>query len=287
MDPEIRQFVTSDGYRHHYRFWCPGESKPKGYVVALHGIQSHSGWYEYSSGRLCEAGYAVCFLDRRGSGLNQQQRGDVLHYRRLVNDVAQVLAEVRCRRNREAPVSPVVLLAVSWGGKLAAVTAAQRPELIDGLALLYPGIRSRIGPNWRQRLLLWLAGRLGVRERRVPIPLDDPALFTGEQEWQDYIRNDALSLKEATVSFLLADRQLSHMATLASESIRCPVLLMLAGKDQIIDNAAMQQYFAGMASHNRKLLVYPETQHTLEFEPDREQFVDDLIDWLNSIRVLC
>ena len=56
---------------------------PRGYVVALHGIQSHSGWYEYSSGRMCEAGFEVRFLDRRGSGENTEDRGHAVHPDRL------------------------------------------------------------------------------------------------------------------------------------------------------------------------------------------------------------
>ena len=48
----------------------------KAHIVALHGIQSHSGWYTWSSRKLAEAGFAVHFTDRRGSGLNWQARGN-------------------------------------------------------------------------------------------------------------------------------------------------------------------------------------------------------------------
>lgn len=126
MPPQFERILASDGYRQFARHWQPSES-PRGFVVALHGIQSHSGWYEYSSGRLCEAGYDVLFLDRRGSGKNFSRRGDVPHGDRLINDVMQVLSDVRRHRDRVAPNAPVVLLAVSWGGKLAAITAARRP----------------------------------------------------------------------------------------------------------------------------------------------------------------
>ena len=73
MPPQFEHIVASDGYRLFARHWRPN-GQPRGFVVALHGIQSHSGWYEYSSGRLCEAGYDVLFLDRRGSGRNFSRR---------------------------------------------------------------------------------------------------------------------------------------------------------------------------------------------------------------------
>ena len=286
-EPEIRQFTASDGYPFHYRHWRPEAERPSGYVVALHGIQSHSGWYGYSSGRLCEAGYDVRFLDRRGSGLNERMRGHAAHHDRLINDVVQFLAEVRSLRNTEAPAVPVVLMAVSWGGKPAVVTAARRGELIDALALLYPGICARVRAKWYQVLLLQLAELLGKHCKEVPIPLDDPRLFTGEQDWQEFIRDDPLSLHRATVSFLRSSCRLDRLAAEAPARIRCPLLLMLAGGDRIIDNKATRRYFERFASTHRRLIEYPEAQHTLEFEPDRDQFVADLIDWLNSIRSTC
>ena len=199
--PVTRQFVTSDGYQHHYRHWKPAVARPTSYVVALHGIQSHSGWYEHSSNRLCEDGHEVLFVDRRGSGLNEKDRGHARHIDRLTNDVVQFLTEVRNRRNEEAPTAPVVLLGLSWGGKLAAVTAAQHGELIDGLALLYPGIRAKVHPTSWQQFKLSVAEAVEVEEKRIPIPLGEPSLFTTNVEKQNFIRSDLMALQDRIEQF--------------------------------------------------------------------------------------
>lgn len=282
--PAIRQFATSDGYCFRYRHWQPSGGRPCGYVVALHGIQSHSGWYEYSSRRICQSGYEVFFLDRRGSGLNEQDRGHAPHADRLVNDVAQFLAEVRHRGARLNTAPPIVLMGISWGGKLAAVAAARRAGLIDALALLYPGICPRVRPSLRQRGLLCLALALGTTRRKVRIPLDDPALFTNVPTWQQFIREDDLALHEATVGFLGASVALDAAAERAGERIICPVLMTLAGHDSIIDNEETRRYFNRIASQQKTLIDYPHAAHTLEFEPDRERFVDDMLEWLNSLQ---
>jgi alpha-beta hydrolase superfamily lysophospholipase len=277
-DHTIERFTASDGYQFHYRHWPA--AAPRGYVVALHGIQSHSGWYAYSSRRLCETGFDVRFLDRRGSGLNEADRGHAVHPDRLINDVVQFLSAVRHVRDRKSPESPVILLGVSWGGKLAAAVAGRRPELCDGLALLYPGLRPRIAPSRWQRLQLILAMRTDKQQRLVPIPLDDPELFTAEPQWQQFIRSDGLSLHEATVGFLSASASLDAELPSLVTNIRCPVLLMLAGRDRIIDNEATQALFNRFGSTDRHLLVYEHAAHTLEFEPNRERIFDDLIGWL-------
>ncbi len=275
--------MASDGYRLKYRHWEPTESVPKTFVVALHGIQSHGGWYEMSSRHLCEAGYDVRFLDRRGSGMNLARRGDAAHADRLVNDVVQFLEAVKIERNCVAPNAPIVLLAVSWGGKLAAVTAARRPELVNALALLYPGLCARVQPTGWQRFQLNLARLLDVHGPRVEVPLNDPALFTGQPTWQEFIRRDSLALREVSVGFLLAHQDLTCESLAAAEHIRCPVLMMLAGRDRIIDNAASKQWLMRVGSGQVILYEFPNAQHTLEFEPTGPgNFVEQLAAWIDT-----
>lgn len=282
MSPQIEHIVASDGYPLSTRHWRPAQS-PRGFVVALHGIQSHGGWYEYSCQQMCNAGYDVLFVDRRGSGMNAARRGDAPHGDRLINDVVQVLAEVRRRRDQVGSQIPVVLLAVSWGGKLAAITAARRPELVDALALLYPGLCSRVQPTSMQRARLWLARKLDIRNKRIEIPLNDPALFTAEPRWQEFIRLDPLTLRDVTSGFLLAHQDLTRESLDAASAIHCPTLLMLAGRDRIIDNAATREWSRALGTRELTLHEYPDAQHTLEFEPHPEQFVADLLAWLGTI----
>src|SRR5436190_12682788 len=109
----IAQHTAGDGYCWRYRRYLP-DGPARAHVVCIHGIQSHGGWYEHSCERLRAAGFAVSFLDRRGSGLNQEQRGDASGFRRLLDDLAEFL------RLPLPGAPPVFLLAISWGGKLAA-----------------------------------------------------------------------------------------------------------------------------------------------------------------------
>lgn len=279
IKPVIQEFVASDNYRLHGRVWTPAGDSLRGTLVVLHGIQSHSGWYEASCQQLCGLGYEILFFDRRGSGLNREQRGDAPHWQRLVQDVVQILIWARSRKTSDQE-SPVILQGMSWGAKLAAVVAALRPDLMEGLALLYPGIKARVRPTGFQRLQLKLAEKLGVREKRIEIPLSDPALFTGDVGWQSFIRNDPLALHEVTVSFLLANQELDQLVEEAADRITRSLFCQLAGKDQIIDNRATEAWLQRVASTQKRLVSYPHARHTLEFEPQREQIVSDYAGWL-------
>jgi len=247
-------------------------------IVALHGIQSHSGWYTWSSAKLAATGYDVYFADRRGSGLNGLQRGHADHGLRLLADVRQL---IRLAQNEQTDASlPLTLMSVSWGGKIAAALAATRPEEVDRLALLYPGLIPQLQPTRWQSLRLNLARRFDVRQKRIDIPLTDPALFTDVAEHQQFIAEDPLTLHRITSGFLNAGRDLDKIIEEHCGRITQPTLLMLAGRDQVINNTATSQLVARFSAERQTLIRYPAAQHTLEFEPDRERFVNDLIEWL-------
>lgn len=276
-DPIIRQLLTSDNQRLSFRHWT-AVPECRGVVVTLHGIQSHSGWYTWSSERLAAAGYDVYFADRRGSGLNGIRRGHADHGLRLLNDVRQL---IRIARREHADVSlPLTLMSVSWGGKIAAALAAAWPGEIDRLALLYPGLIPLRQPTRFESLKLNVARRCDVRFRGVDLPLSDPQLFTAVPEHQRFIAEDPLALHRVTSGFLNAGRDLDRIVQHRCRHIVHPTLLMLAGQDQIIDNDATSQLVARFAATRQTTIRYPEACHTLEFEPEREQFISDLTDWL-------
>lgn len=273
---EIRSLTTSDGHRLRFRHW-PSENA-ECVVVALHGIQSHSQWYEYSSQRLASAGVEVYFADRRGSGLNGRSRGHADHGVRLINDVRQLIRLVR----REQPGLKIALLGLSWGGKTAAATAAMHPSEIDRLVLLYPGLCPRIGPTWWQRFQLSFARRHDARKHPVVIPLQDVSLFTTNRDAQMEILDDPLALEYVTSGFVNAGRDLDLIVKRNATAINQPVLLMLSGKDRIVDNTATKQLVESFGTESLTTVTYPSACHTLEFDDARDEFVEDLQTWLLS-----
>ncbi len=272
----IESFTAGDGYCWQYRHYPAGGS-PRALVVCLHGIQSHGGWYEHSCNRLREAGFSVCFLDRRGSGLNAQDRGDAPGFRRLLDDVAEFLYSATGLH----PGVPRFLVAISWGGKLGVALQRRHPGLTDGLALLCPGFFPRLGPPLRRRLAIVLA-RL-VRPRMLfPIPLNDPELFTETPRWQQFIRDDPLSLRQATARLLIESVRLDGYVRFLTDYVQLPVLVMLAEKDRIIDNERTLAYVGRFDTIDKEVLIYPGAHHTLEFEPDPERFIADLRGWIEG-----
>ncbi len=275
----VETFTAGDGYRWRYRHYSAPE--PRARVVCLHGIQSHSGWYTHSCRRLAQAGYDVDFLDRRGSGLNEQDRGDAPGFRRLLDDIAEFLRPLRGGADAKPQAAPLVFLAVSWGGKLAAALQRRHPGLVDGLALLCPGFCPRVAPSRKERLkILW--ARLTAPRRLFPVPLNDPELFTATPRWQQFVRDDPLALRQATARLLIESARLSgYLRFWAARAVRVPVLLLLAERDRIIDNARTRAFVGRFPAADKEVIEYPGAHHTLEFEPEPDVWLGDLLRWLD------
>jgi len=272
--PRIRFFRCRDAYPMAARVW--DVDAPRADVVFLHGIVSHGGWYLCSCEHLARCGFRVHFLERRGSGLNVKNRGDVDRWQTWLDDVEDYL-------NALPETAPRLLIGISWGGTLATAVARRNPRLLAGLGLSCPGLFSRKAPNWFQRIAVRALNRVGMKRRQVPIPLRDPALFTDSQKDQDYIARDPLTLWKITLSFAAANLELVAYATEHPEEIRVPTLLMLAGKDPITDNTATRNFVENIAHEDRQIVVYPDASHTLEFESDPSCYFADLTRWCERI----
>jgi alpha-beta hydrolase superfamily lysophospholipase len=121
------------------------------------------------------------------------------------------------------------------------------------------------------------------QKRRVRIPLERPALFTDSPVWQEFIEHDPLTLRRVTWRFAQEDRQLTRYAQAAAPFLHMPVLLMLSGRDRIVDNPRTCAFFNRTGSRFRTLIEYPNASHTLEFEPDPEPYFADLASWVSSV----
>jgi alpha-beta hydrolase superfamily lysophospholipase len=272
----VKRTVLDDGTALYYREWAPRH--PKGAVICVHGIRSHGAWYIGSCGRLAERGYRVLFPDRRGSGLNRDAGtpGDE-RVARWVGDVGQFAA----RASVELRGKPVHLLGISWGGRIAAAVAAAGRVRVRSVVLSAPGIVALRDCGLGTKISVAAALLLNPR-RDFSIPLEDPALFTDDPDERNYIEQDLFGVRRASARFLLESGKLERLGRRSLRTLRIPLLLLLAGRDRIVDNAGTKRLFEECPAADKVLKVYPEARHTLEFDACREEYLDDLAAWFDA-----
>ncbi|MBI5863726.1 MAG: alpha/beta fold hydrolase [Planctomycetes bacterium] len=280
-----REFVDwrfSDGYAARGRVWRPSADVPrKGQrcpVLYLHGIQSHGGWFEWSASLLAEQGRAVVLADRRGSGLNSQQRGDVPELQRWNADVDE-LADWTLR---EFGVRRLAVVGVSWGGKTAVSLALRRPEIVERALLVTPGIFPAVSVGVMGRLAI--AAKLFAGGAALhPIPLSDPALFTDNPAGWAFIAADPLTLEHATARFLCESARFdARLHRMKPGTLGVPTTMLLAEHDRIIRNDATQKWAERLGGPRMNIVVLAGEAHTLEFSANRETYRKILMGWANT-----
>ena len=245
-------------------------------VVYLHGIQSHGGWFLRSCDYLRRGGATVLQVDRRGSGLNDIDRGHCQSAEQLLADLDCCVDWLRSRSSLQA----IDIVAVSWSGKLGLVYAGRHPEKARSVVLVAPGLRARVDISLKEKIMIGAHGLLD-RHRLHEIPLNDATLFTANPAMLRFIEQDPLKLTHATASFFVASHKLDTMVPKVLDKLTMPVHLFLAERDRIIDNDATIELLGPIlqteSGTTERLTMYAGAEHTLEFEPAPEPFMADLL----------
>jgi alpha-beta hydrolase superfamily lysophospholipase len=246
-------------------------------IVYLHGLEDHGGWFAGAANRLQARGYDVYLLDRRGSGINRENRGfqsgDIDAYPTWIDDIQAFLQPLAERYPR------VFLVGHSWGGKLAFAYGLARPGGIDGVVLIAPGLREKVGLGMVGR---WSAWR-GADDHPQPVlamPIQ-PAMRTTTPAFLDYIERDPLRLDRATARFFDESGRLDEFIDAHLSESRKPILLLLAGQDQIVDNEGV---LTALRQGDPTLLetrIYEDQPHALPFDAV-DRLVDDMDAWFKK-----
>lgn len=266
--PQRRVVELSDGYRTSVYVHAPAEVRHLP-VIYIHGIQSHPAWYYASADALARAGHTVYQPTRRGSGDNAEARGHCKSPRQLFSDLDTVI-DIACRENN---CDKVVLLGVSWGGKMIAaycLSSKTRAAKVASLVLVAPGLFSKIDVPLKTKF--GIAGVLLTMPKKMfDIPLGDVELFTDNPPLREYLRSDEHQLRRATAKFMFTSRRLDSIISRAGDSsITCGVTLILSDDDRIIDNEKTVSWVERVCSGG-EVFVIP-GQHTMEFTEDDEIF---------------
>jgi alpha-beta hydrolase superfamily lysophospholipase len=239
--------------------WRPGR-KPVAVLVALHGTQSHSGWYGDLATRLSAQGWAVYAPDRRSSGMNnpgtrknlKPSPVDTKGCDQWLRDLDSAMAGVV---EANPPGVPIYLMGSSWSTALCPAYVDSDParllglrgwrpqhaSAVDGIILSVPaGLESR-RPGTGQRLrtiAFGITGQVLIPLRKLHEKIDLPAetysrhphtrTLVGDEDvaahaQQDTLcpgQQDPLVVHRATYSFLLGSGVLRKAGKQALERLR-------------------------------------------------------------------
>ena len=231
---QLRSVECADGYRLRYRTWLPAGT-PCGTLVLLNGVMSHAGWFQPLACHIAGAGLKLVGADRRGTGLNEDARGDAPSAGALIDDLTRIMDAER------TDGVPLHLGGWCWGAVLAVNMAASYEHELASLLLLAPGLYATetVARGMREQEALVRSDASGTACLEIPIT---EAMFT-RGPYRDFISGDGLRCRHVTLRFHGIMKKLAMGATLRLGQLKLPKLLVLASADEATDNARTVQAF--------------------------------------------
>lgn len=245
-------------------------------LVLVNGMMSHSGWFRELAKLLAALQINVIGADRRGSGLNQRGRGDAPSREILLSDLARGI-------DQEAKGLPVYLVAWCWGAVLAINTALEFRSKFKGLALLAPGLFPSGQIKRAIQSDIEALEQAASPSRLIPSPMKEE-MFTDIPEFREFIARDVLAVREFTPRFIQISRQMQLFAIARLAQLTDPVLLLLAARDQAVDNKTTLARFQKL----RRAAVTSATlpcSHAMQFEAPQE-IANNIRNWLTRQGIL-
>lgn len=259
---------------------CPGERPARGMLLALHGLNDHSGNFLLESlPGLTAAGWHVVAYDHRGFG-RSPNRGVWAGWETLAADARAALAALRARH----PGLPLALFGESMGGAVALLAAATaegsaRP---DRLVLSAPAL-------WREEGFprLWRAG-LDVLAHTVPLlgfRASAPGVVASDNAAAlRRFGEDPLTLKEVSVDLVHGLVRLMWAAAARTPGC-CPVptLVLSGARDRVVQQAPLREALAAVNGDVR-IARYPQGWHLLLRDRVRDVVLADVLRFLEDPR---
>ncbi|XP_057830897.1 uncharacterized protein LOC131041726 [Cryptomeria japonica] len=272
-------FISSRGETLFTQSWTPLNRDAKALVIILHGLNEHSGRYTRFARQLNSCGYKIYGMDWIGHGGSDGLHGYVPSLDQVVEGTKMFLQKVRS----ENPGVPCFLFGHSTGGAII-LKAALDPnvkKMVRGIITTSPALRVWtshpifvvIAPFFSLVLPRYQfngANKRGTAVSHDPEALiakySDPLVYTGPIR----VRTGCEVLR--ICSFLQQNMK----------RVTVPFLVLHGTADTVTDPTASQDLYDQAASRHKAIKLYEGLFHDLLFEPERDEIVSDILDWMDN-----
>jgi len=266
-------FEGIGGIRIFTREWQP-EGRPHGVVVISHGLNAHSGLYEWAAEQLTSNGVVVYALDHRGRGRSEGERFFVKKFADWTADLATFIDIVKARE----PGLPVFLLGHSAGGVIACLYTLEHQAELAGLIcedfayqVPVPGVALALLKG-----TAYVAPHAHVFKLKNEDFSRDPAVVAALNA-DPLIANESQPA-ETIAELIRADQLLKK----SMQRITLPVLILHGTADKVTSPEGSREFYEKVGSRDKTLKLYEGHFHDLLADVGRQQVMADIQAWIDG-----
>ncbi|MFG6104484.1 lysophospholipase [Leptolyngbyaceae cyanobacterium CCMR0082] len=268
------RFCGANGLSLFYQAWYPSGTA-KAILALVHGFGEHCDRYSTVTTALTQAGYAIFGFDNQGHGRSEGQRGHINRWQDYRDNVRAFLTQVR----QHEPNLPLFVLGHSLGGLIVLDFALNAPQGLTGIIISGPPIRP---VGIAKPYLVVIARALSGIWPRFSMDVGAGAeTLSRDPVIVNQTEDDPLTHSMATVRW--GTECLVAIATVRRNiaQLQVPILLVHGSADKVNDVKGSEEIFARITS-DKTLKIYPGSYHEPHNDLDRNQVMDDVIEWLDN-----
>jgi acylglycerol lipase len=270
-------FTAADGAVLPVRSWFPSEEPIKAVIVALHGFNDYSLFFNAPGEFLSRRGFACYAYDQRGFG-NAPGRGLWAGLEAYVDDLKTFTDLLRLRH----PGFPLYVLGESMGGAVAivAMTSTNPPDA-DGLILSSPAVWGRATMPWYQRALLETLAHTTPWLRLTGSGLKIRA--SDNIEMLRKLGRDPLFIKATRVDAMYGLTNLMDAALASVGQLNTPTLVLYGEHDQIIPREPVIRMLGTMQEPPQtQVAYYQDGYHMLLRDLQADKPLGGIVAWIEN-----
>ncbi|MGH1471728.1 MAG: lysophospholipase [Cellvibrionaceae bacterium] len=265
------QLIGPRSHKLYAQSWFPdSDEKLKGIIVVAHGLAEHSGRHMNLVNYFVPLNYRIVAIDHVGHGKSEGERC----YIKSMDDFVEPLNRLVLDIKKQHPSLPIILLGHSMGGLIAIQYLSRYQTNVSAAILSSPAVYGVAKPSKFQQLIILLKSIIspkagfvqlssaGVsRDPKVVEAYDkDPLVYSGKMTYG------------LAINMAKAMGELNNIAP----DISLPMLIVQAGKDQLINPNGAKDLFSWLGSQDKELTMYPNSYHEVLNEPEKDQLLEEI-----------
>jgi alpha-beta hydrolase superfamily lysophospholipase len=266
-------FTGVDGVRIFTREWQPAGA-PRGVVVISHGLNAHSGLYEWAAQQFTANALAVYALDHRGRGRSEGERFFVKKFADWTSDLATFIDIVKSRE----PDLPVYLLGHSAGGVIACGYALEHQDEIAGL--ICEDFAYQVPAPEVALAIVKGVAHVAPHARVMKLKNED---FSRDPSVVAALNADPLIANETQPSETIAELvRADELLKKSFQLITLPLLILHGTADKVTKPSGSKEFYEKAGSRDKTLKLYEGHFHDLLADVGKQQVMADIQGWIDA-----
>lgn len=275
MQHETDSFAGLNDVTIFTQHWLP-DKPPRAAIILVHGYAEHSSRYTHVADYLTARGYALYALDHRGHGRSEGARTKVHSLDEYVADLRTYVERVRAAH----PDLPLFLYGHSMGSLISLLYATRWHDDLAGLittgtALKLAGVNNILTVLFC--VLRSIAPGLKVISALAAEGMShDPAVM------EAYVNDPLVYHGRFRFDLVAALARGAQRATAALPQLRVPYLALHGGADPITPPSGAELVRERSGAPDTTVKMYEGLYHEVHNEPQKDEVLSDMANWLDA-----